>query len=134
MIEQSGMSKTLHAAWIGETKKKSRRELADISSPSYHGGGCFYDPSFITTGQVFLNEAFAGFVLLYLSFGVGLDPRQALLFGPRLGPALVGASLGLITFATSGIIPGYGGAQMNPARCFAFGIAQGDMTGTCVLV
>lgn len=69
-------------------------------------------------------------MLLYLAFGVGLDPRQALLFGPRLGPLLVGISLGLVSFASSGIVPGYAGAQMNPARCFAFGIAKRDMSRT----
>ncbi|KAH6607031.1 hypothetical protein Trco_003344 [Trichoderma cornu-damae] len=94
---------------------------------SFQGGGCWYDPSQASPGQIYLNEVFASFVLLFLSFGVGLDPRQAAIFGPRMGPLLVGASLGLVTFATSGIIPGYAGAQMNPARCFAFGIARRDM-------
>jgi glycerol uptake facilitator-like aquaporin len=97
---------------------------------SIHGGGCFFSPAVQTSGQVFLNETFASFALLYLSYGVGLDPRQAVFFGPRLGPLLVGASLGLVTFATSGIADGYGGAQMNPARCFAAGIARRDMSCT----
>ncbi|KAL7955600.1 aquaporin-like protein [Trichoderma compactum] len=95
---------------------------------SLQGGGCWYDPSQANPGQIYLNEVFASFVLLFLSFGVGLDPRQAALFGPRMGPLLVGASLGLVSFATSGIIPGYAGAQMNPSRCLAFGIARRDMT------
>ncbi|KOS20620.1 putative aquaporin TIP4-1 [Escovopsis weberi] len=94
----------------------------------YHGGGCFFDLSEMNIGQVFLNEIFGSFALLFLSYGVGLDPRQALLFGPRFGPVLVGSSLGLITFASSGIIPGYAGAQMNPARCFAYGVAKQDLT------
>ncbi|KAH0531367.1 hypothetical protein TsFJ059_000207 [Trichoderma semiorbis] len=95
---------------------------------SLQGGGCWYDPSQANPGQIYLNEVFASFALLFLSFGVGLDPRQAALFGPRMGPLLVGASLGLVSFATSGIIPGYAGAQMNPSRCLAFGIARRDMT------
>lgn len=45
-----------------------------------------------------------------------------------MGPALVGVSLGLVTFATSGIIPGYAGAQMNPAKCFGNGIARMDLS------
>ncbi|KND89902.1 Aquaporin PIP2-7 [Tolypocladium ophioglossoides CBS 100239] len=97
-------------------------------SISVRGGGCFLDPSVISQGQVFLNEFVASFVLLYLAYGVGLDPRQAVLFGPRLGPLLVGASLGLVTFGTSGIAPGYAGAQMNPARCFAYGIARRNLS------
>lgn len=78
--------------------------------------------------QVFLNEIFASFVLLFLAYGVGLDPRQAIIFGPKFGPILVASSLGLVTFATSGIAPRYAGAQMNPARCFAYGIARRDMS------
>lgn len=83
----------------------------------------------MSTGQVFLNEIIGSFVLLYLAYGVGLDPRQALFFGPRFGPLLVGVSLGLVIFATSSIAPGYQGAQMNPARCFAYGIARRDFSG-----
>lgn len=96
---------------------------------SYYGGGCFYDTTYISEGQVFLNEIFGSWTLLFLAFGLGLDPRQALLYGPRLGPMLVGLSLGLLTFATSGAVPGYAGAQMHPGRCFAFGVAKRDMSG-----
>ncbi|EJT76744.1 hypothetical protein GGTG_06660 [Gaeumannomyces tritici R3-111a-1] len=92
------------------------------------GGGCFLDPAHVTYGQAFLNEFFSSFVLLFLAYGVGLDPRQAALFGPRLGPLLVGVSLGIVTFATSGMAPGYAGAQINPARCLAYGIARGDLS------
>ncbi|KAE8420052.1 aquaporin-like protein [Aspergillus pseudocaelatus] len=94
-----------------------------------HGGGCFYNTTTLSSGEVFLNEVFASLVLLFLSYGVGLDPRQAVVFGPRLGPLLVGSSLGILSFATSGVAPGYAGAQMNPARCFAFGVARRDMSG-----
>ena len=68
------------------------------------------------------------FALLFLAFGVGLDPRQALFFGPRYGPLLVGMAVGTGTFASSGMAPGYSGAQMHPARCFGFGVAKRDMT------
>ncbi|KAL2114046.1 hypothetical protein VUR80DRAFT_1049 [Thermomyces stellatus] len=92
------------------------------------GGGCYFDESLVTPGQVFLNECFSSLAYLYISYGVGIDPSQGLLFGPRLAPLLAGGCLGLVTFATSGIIPGYAGAQMNPARCFGFGIARRDMS------
>ncbi|CAI4213269.1 unnamed protein product [Parascedosporium putredinis] len=94
-----------------------------------HGGGCYFDSGSITSGQVFLNESFACFAYVFLSFGVGLDPKQGVLFGPRLAPLLTGGVLGLMTFATSGTVPGYPGAQMNPARCFGYGIARRDMSG-----
>ncbi len=102
-----------------------------LSAPdsSVRGGGCFYDPSEVTAGQVFLNEMATSLVILLLAFGNGFDPRQALLFGPRLGPLLVGASVGVVAFAGSGMIPGYA-SGLNPARCFAFGIARQDMSGT----
>ena len=65
----------------------------------------------------------------FLAFGVGLDPRQAELFGPRLGPLFVGCSLGIVSFASSGLAAGYTGASMNPARCFAFATARADYKG-----
>ena len=96
----------------------------------YQGGGCFFDAAEVSSGQVLLNEVFSSFVLLYLAYGVGLDPRQAVLFGPRLGPLLVGITVGLLSFSSSGSVPGYSGAQMHPARCFAYGIARRDFSGT----
>jgi len=99
-----------------------------------HGGGCYFDSGGITSGQVFLNEFFACFAYVFLSFGVGLDPKQGVLFGPRLAPLLTGGVLGLMTFATSGTVPGYPGAQMNPARCFGYGIARRDMSGEKITI
>jgi len=93
------------------------------------GTGCFFDSSEIKPSQVFLNEAASCFAMLYLAFGVGLDPRQALLFGPKFGPLLVAASLAVLSFASSSMVPGYTGASMNPARCFGLGILRGDLSG-----
>jgi len=31
-----------------------------------------------------------------------------------------------MTFASVGLAPGYPGAGMNPARCFAFAVARGE--------
>ncbi|KAK0740383.1 aquaporin-like protein [Schizothecium vesticola] len=99
-------------------------------SVALHGGGCFFTPSAdVTAGQIFLNEIASSFVLLFLAFGLGLDPRQAVLFGPRLGPLLVGVALGLTTFASSGMIPGYTGANMNPGRCLSLNLAGRDFSG-----
>jgi glycerol uptake facilitator-like aquaporin len=36
-------------------------------------------------------------------------------------------ALGLVSFSSSGVAPGYSGAGMNPARCFAFAIARRDL-------
>lgn len=62
----------------------------------------------------------------FLAFGVGLDPRQRQVFGPKLGPLLTACSLALISFSSVGLAPGYPGAGMNPGRCFAFAVARGD--------
>ncbi|TGO87531.1 hypothetical protein BPOR_0220g00090 [Botrytis porri] len=64
--------------------------------------------------------------LMILSFGTALDPRQAQLFGPRLGPFMVGCTLGLVSFSSINLAPGYPGAGLNPARCFAFAVARGN--------
>ncbi|KAH8820857.1 aquaporin-like protein [Xylogone sp. PMI_703] len=93
---------------------------------SYHGGGCFVDSTPITSAQGYLIESIMSFCLVFLAFGVGLDPRQATLFGPKLGPLLVGSSLGLVTFASVGIAPGYPGANVNPNRCLAYAVARRD--------
>lgn len=91
-----------------------------------HGGGCFLDTSVIDVAQAYLIEAVMSFSLVFLAFGVGLDPRQAQVFGPKLGPFLTACSLALVTFASVGIANGYPGAQVNPGRCFAFAVARGD--------
>lgn len=106
----------------------SETKLTILFTNSVQGGGCYYDASKATAGQVFLNEWFGSLAYLFISYGVSIDPSQARLFGPRLSPLLAGGCLGLVTFATSNILPGYAGAQANPARCFGFGIARKDMS------
>jgi hypothetical protein len=60
-----------------------------------------------------------------LAFGVGLDPRQSQVFGPKLGPFLTACSLGLVSFSSVGLAPGYPGAGLNPARCLSAAVARG---------
>src|SRR3569833_252774 len=69
--------------------------------------------------------------LRFLGFGTGLDPRQAVLFGPQLGTILVGLSLGISTAATTGVADGYACDNMNPARCLALSVARGDFACEC---
>lgn len=90
--------------------------------------------------------------MLFIAFGVGLDPRQSQVFGPALGPILIGFALGILTFMTGTMRPGYTGAcefpatenfnppvyerswlteenifvAMNPARCFGLLAATGN--------
>ncbi|KAK7973987.1 hypothetical protein PG989_015835 [Apiospora arundinis] len=100
--------------------------LCGLCRTSYHGGGCFYDSSVLEPTQVLLIEVVSCFILLFLIFGVGLDPRQAALFGPHLVPVLVGLCFGVVAFVSQGLVPGYAGANMNPAKCFGIAIATND--------
>lgn len=47
--------------------------------------------------------------MIFVAFGVGLDPRQGKVFGAALSPILVGASLSLGTLASALLRPGYTG-------------------------
>ena len=95
-------------------------------SRQVQGGGCIRDVNTVLASQALLLEAFSTFALLFLAFGVALDPRQQKLFGPFAGPLAVGLALGLVSFASSGLVPGFTGASMNPTRCFAFAVARGN--------
>ncbi len=98
--------------------------LGATRSVQVQGGGCFRDSDTVLASQALLLEAFSSFALLFLAFGVALDPRQQKLFGPLAGPLAVGVALGLTSFASSGLVEGFTGASMNPARCFAFAVAR----------
>lgn len=95
----------------------------------------------MSVGSAFTIEVTTDFMLIFLSFGVGLDPRQREVFGPALGPIFVGIILGITSFGTSYSQVGYSGFGTyhllqslgfnlvfckahrmftggNPARCF----------------
>ena len=121
-------AQTLGAALAGGALRGSfGQERASI----WKGGGCFREPGTITAGQALLIETMSSWVLLVLAFGIALDPRQQKLMGPLFGPLGVGSSVGLIVFASAGLVPGYSGASANPARCFAFAVARHDFRGWC---
>ena len=67
------------------------------------------DTSLVSPGQLFVLEFIFAQALIFTAFGVGLDPRQAKVFGPALSPILVGLTLGLATLASSLAAPGYTG-------------------------
>ncbi|KAF2660890.1 MIP transporter [Lophiostoma macrostomum CBS 122681] len=79
--------------------------------------GCYIDTSLVTPGQAYALETMSSLALVFIAFGVGLDPRQRKVFGPALSPILVGLALGLCSFATGIARPGYAGSSLNPARC-----------------
>lgn len=71
--------------------------------------GCYIDTTKVSTGSAFAIEFTTDFALIFLSFGVGLDPRQRSVFGPALGPIFVGIVLGMCTFVTGFSRIGYTG-------------------------
>jgi hypothetical protein len=71
--------------------------------------GCYIDSTKVSAGNAFAIEFTTDFALIFLSFGVGLDPRQRSVFGPALGPILVGVVLGMCTFVTGFSRIGYTG-------------------------
>ncbi|KAL2830709.1 aquaporin-like protein [Aspergillus pseudoustus] len=91
---------------------------ASMDTRSFIVPGCYIDTSKISIGSAFTIEATTDFALVFLSFGVGLDPRQREVFGPALGPIFVGLIVGMCTFFTGFSRDGYTGFSGNPARCF----------------
>ncbi|GAB1198752.1 hypothetical protein APSETT444_008081 [Aspergillus pseudonomiae] len=74
-------------------------------------GGCHVDTSLVPVNAALIIEFFACLVLIFLAFGVALDPRQAKIFGHAAGPWLVGVVLGVVCWATAFTRPGYIGAM-----------------------
>ncbi|KIN09121.1 hypothetical protein OIDMADRAFT_48950 [Oidiodendron maius Zn] len=107
-----------------------RGGLGQVATLKYRGGGCFLESNrvdSVTLGQAFLLELSFALVSIFLAFALGLDPRQATLFSPTVGPALVGLSVGMLIFASAGLgFSGYSGPSFNPARCLAFSVARNN--------
>ncbi|KAG8926291.1 hypothetical protein FRC02_008994 [Tulasnella sp. 418] len=91
-----------------------------------HNGGCWRDPNGpVSVGQAVCIEFISTFCMLFVAFGVGLDPRQKELYGASFGPLLVGMTVGVITSFTSALQPGYTGASMFPGRCLGLQLGLG---------
>lgn len=90
---------------------------ASYGTREFKVGGCWLDPDIVPVREVFVVELIAATILLFLAFGLGLDPRQAQIVGPTLAPFLVGLASGTLAFSTGFTRYGYGGAGLNPARC-----------------
>ncbi|CEL07054.1 hypothetical protein ASPCAL10219 [Aspergillus calidoustus] len=91
---------------------------ASMDTRSFIVPGCYIDTSMISLSSAFTIEVTTNFAMVFLSFGVGLDPRQREVFGPALGPIFVGLIVGMCSFFTGVSLDGYTGFSGNPARCF----------------
>jgi glycerol uptake facilitator-like aquaporin len=91
---------------------------AGRDSRDFKVGGCFMFEGPATVDGALTVEIMACLLALFLAFGVGFDPRQRNVYGPALAPALVGGVVGVCALTFSFALEGYGGASLNPARCF----------------
>ncbi|KAF9788490.1 aquaporin-like protein [Thelephora terrestris] len=104
-----------------------RVALGEKLAHEIHNAGCWIEPNGeVNVWQAALIEFVSVFILLFLAYGVGLDPRQAKLFGAKYGPVLVGLIVGVMTSITATIHVGYTGAAMFPGRCFGLAAGIGE--------
>ncbi|EED14795.1 aquaporin transporter, putative [Talaromyces stipitatus ATCC 10500] len=96
-----------------------------FGSSNFVVGGCFIETNLVEVRQALLLEFMCTLTLVFIAFGVALNPRQERIFGPALAPWLVGLTLGLLSWSSSYEKPGYAGASMNPARCFGVYVGSG---------
>jgi glycerol uptake facilitator-like aquaporin len=74
----------------------------------------------------FLIEFVFDFILLFVCYGMVLDPKQGEVAGPIFGPLAV-SLIFCFNFVVSGLIrpnAGYSGAAMNPSRCLGPALAM----------
>jgi glycerol uptake facilitator-like aquaporin len=74
-------------------------------------GGCIVETDLIAVRQALLMEFMCTLTLVFIAFGVALNPRQERVYGPALAPWLVGLTLGLLSWASAYEKAGYGGAS-----------------------
>jgi len=102
-----------------------RTALGRQSGPETVILGCSIDSSVVTAWEAVILETMSCLSLIFIAYGVGLDPQQKTIYGPSVGPLFIGLALGLCTFVTGALKPGYTGASLNPARCFGLMVAGG---------
>jgi glycerol uptake facilitator-like aquaporin len=90
--------------------------------------GCYIDSTLVPSTQAFALETMGSIFVLFLAFGLGLDPRNQGSFSPSLGPFLVGLSSAIALFAGGISVKGYLGLSCNPARCLGLMSAGGRFT------
>jgi hypothetical protein len=94
---------------------------AAYGSREFVAGGCYVDTALVPVGDAFVLEFMFCLILLFLAFGVALDPRQSQVTGAALAPWLVGMALGVTSWGSSFTRSGYAGACKFPFRSCSFG-------------
>ena len=90
-----------------------RLAMGDAFFPLGAIPGCTVDASLVSPGQMFVLEYIFCQALLFVAFGIGLEPRQAKILGPAYSLVLVGFALSLPTLASLLARPGYTGVCMR---------------------
>lgn len=94
---------------------------AAYGSREYIAGGCYVDTTLVPVEDAFVLEFMFCLILLFLAFGVALDPRQSKVTGAAAAPWLVGMVLGVISWGSSFTRSGYSGAcKFHPILCFFY--------------
>lgn len=92
---------------------------AAYGSRSFVVGGCAVDTALVSAEQALILEFICCLTLIFLAFGIGLDPRQLQAIGTSLAPWLVGLTLGVVSWASAFTKPGYEGAcKFRPILSF----------------
>ncbi|EFJ27742.1 hypothetical protein SELMODRAFT_36558, partial [Selaginella moellendorffii] len=103
--------------------------LPDDLALKFALGGCVMQNSAgsgLSIGSAFVAESMFTFVLMFVVANLALDPFQGRAFGAILPPSFIGAAAGLLIFASGGLVVGYSGAGMNPARCLGPAVVMGS--------
>lgn len=100
---------------------------ASLDTRDYKVGGCTIDTTLVKPVDAFAIEFTTVMALIFLSFGVGLDPRQRVVFGPTLGPIFVGLILGVLSFGTGFVRPGYSGVCMSFSASVMLWISNNEL-------
>lgn len=98
---------------------------ATLDTRNFKAGGCYLFPDLVAPSSAFTLEFLSTLTLLFLAFGVGLDPRQRSIIPAAAAPIFVGGISALLTLGTSFNRHGYGGAGLNPARCLGVFVGSG---------
>ena len=99
----------------------------------YFLGGCFLHAQISATsgvvgvhpGRALLLETLLTFFVIFIAYSVALDPPRLPRIGYTLAPFMVGGIVGLCIFAGASLVPGYGGAGINAARCIGPAVVLG---------
>lgn len=89
---------------------------AAYGSREFTVGGCYVDTSMVPVKDALVIEFMSCLTLVYVAFGVALDPRQARLFGHAASPWLVGIVLGIVSWGSAFTREGYIGASTLLSR------------------